>query len=188
VASAVALLLVKSGVTLTRTQFLLKLTVTDAVNSDLVAMTFKDTNPAVAQVGANAELRAYETEVRTSLSAQIESTISNIDQAVANLSTRSRPIVAGSATDQLRRQLLAQRAKVVALRAKVVAANGGTDPGISASSPAALPTAPTGTSIVLPGLIGAVFGLLLSGLAAFGPSTRGWNGKRRRRVPDVGMA
>jgi hypothetical protein len=59
-----------------------------------------------------------------------------VDQAVANLSTGGQPIDAGSATDQLRRQLRAPRAKAVSVRAQVVA-NAGTDLAIAPSSPAA---------------------------------------------------
>jgi hypothetical protein len=187
VGSAAAQLSNQTGVTFTMSQFLSKLKVTNAGDNDLVTMTFTDTNAGVAQVGANDELESYETEVRTSLPARIGAAITTIDRAVTDLSTGSPPIVAGSATDQRRRQLLAQRANVVAVRAEVVA-NGGTDLGIAATSPAALPTAPSGTRTALLGLIGAAVGLLLSGLAAYRPSPRGRKAKRRRRAPGLGMA
>jgi succinoglycan biosynthesis transport protein ExoP len=149
-----------TGITLTADQFLADLTISSTGSNDLVTITFGDSSPAVAEAGANAELRSYEAEVRASQQAQTRLTLANIDQAVINLSDGGKQaIVSGSPTDQLRQQLLALRAEVVA--------NGNSDIGVTAVSPARLPTSPSGTSTALLGIIGGVVGLLVSALVAY---------------------
>jgi Mrp family chromosome partitioning ATPase len=148
-----------NGPTYSIDDFLSRLAVTNATGTDEVTVTFTASSPATARAGANAELASYEAQVRATQKAQVQSTLTNIDQAVANLSTGGKATVSGSATDQLRQQLLALRAEVVA--------NGSSDIGISAVSPARLPTTRSGTSTALLGIIGGVVGLLLSALITY---------------------
>jgi Mrp family chromosome partitioning ATPase len=162
--SAAGILERQTGLALSIRAYLARMTIVNSSTSDLITVTFEDPDSSRAQSGANSELQAYEAQVLSMQSAQVDATLANIDQATAKLDTGAPSRPAGAASGSPASGLLQQ---LLALRAEVVADRGSAGDGISAASPARLATASSGSSKPKLALLGGVIGLLIGGCLSY---------------------